>query len=602
MFFGVFTVGQSCVNSFKKCSGSLRNIKSPKELSKELEKRAEEKLATTGDPFELWRLVTERNKDIFVMHIVPRLTSQDLKFFHQVNRAAREVVKEANAMKKVKGKFQISELTTIQSLRWAFNRFEGKEEDFFASVARTGNLAFVKWCRKFMKWDHRVCTEAALRGDFAMLKYARSRKNPNTRNRVCDMKLLCRCTCNEAARSGCLACLKYAFKEKCGCSVNCDNKDNVLNIAARKGHLELLRWAIEEGKVEFPEDENDDEELEEDTPCKAAALGGHLDCLKYCRENGCPWGLWVMESAAFSGSLDCLRYACENGCTWSFFEFDHGWEIFEHGYEYWRGVTQYAAAMGNLEIVQYSLEHGAPWSPYTCEYAVKNGHLDILRYALANGATFSRDYEWTDIEEDWFGVGSQCARLGNLEMMKVVHQSGGEWGSLTIEFAIENNHFDCLQYAFEHGAEEADTGDIGMWEIDDEYVGDIGTAAKHGNFAMLKYIVGVMKKEICERYTWNGDDDDGDREECYAAGSGSLECLKYIHSLLDTLGYPLLGEACVYAARNGHLSCLQYVVENAKMTLKESAEVLSEACAAAKENKRYMCLEYCRSLLKHDSS
>jgi hypothetical protein len=309
-----------------------------------------------------------------------------------------------------------------------------------------------------------------------------------------------------------------------------------------------------------------------------------------------------MESAAFSGSLDCLRYACENGCTWSFFDFDHGWEIFDHGYEFWRGVTQYAAAMGYLEIVQYSLEHGAPWSRYTCEYAVKNGHLDILRYALANGATFSRDYEWTDIEEDWFGVGSQCARLGNLEMMKVVHQSGGEWGSLTIEFAIKNNHFDCLQYAFEHGAEEADTGDIGMWEIDDEYEGDIGTAAKHGNFAMLKYIVGVMKKEICERYTWNGDDDDGDREECYAAGSGSLECLKYIHSLLDTLGYPLLGEACVYAARNGHLSCLQYVVENAKMTLKESAEVLSEACAAAKENKRYMCLEYCRSLLKHDSS
>ena len=109
-----------------------------------------------------------------------------------------------------------------------------------------------------------------------------------------------------------------------------------------------------------------------------------------------------------------------------------------------------------------------------------------------------------------------------------------------------------------------------------------------------------MKKEICERYTW--DDDDGDSEECYAAGSGSLECLKYIHSLLDTIGYPLLGEACVYAARNGHLSCLQYVVENAKMTLKESAEVLSKACAAAKENKRYMCLEYCRSLLKHDSS
>jgi len=600
-FFGHFTVGQSCVNAFKKCSGFLRAIESPKEISKELEERADEKLASRGNPFELWRLVTERNKDVFVMHVVPRLTSQDLKFFHQVNRASREVVKEASALAKVKGKFQIRALTTIRSLRWAFNRFDGKEEDFFASVARTGNLAFVKWCRKYMKWDYRVCTEAALRGDFAMLKYARSRKNPNTGNKVCDMSGSYRCTCNEAAKSGCLACLKFAFKEKCGCSLTCANKYKVLHIAAREGHLELLRWAIEEGEVEFPEDFSDDEELEDDTPCRVAALGGHLDCLKYCRENGCPWGLWVMESAAFSGSLDCLRYACENGCTWSFFDFDNGCEIFDSGDVWWEGVTQYAAAMGWLDIVQYSFDHGAPWSRYTCEYAVKNGHLDVLRYALANGATFSRDYDWEDIEEEWYGAGSHCARLGNLEMMKLVHQSGGEWGSLTIEFAIKNNHFDCLRYAFEHGAEEADTGDFLMCDIDDEYEGDVGTAAKHGNFAMLKYIVEVMKKEIYERYAF-AEEDVGDREECHAAASGSLECLKYIHSLLDEEGYPLLGEACVYAASKGHLSCLQYVVENAKMTLKESAEVLSKACAAAKESKRYMCLEYCRSLLKHDSS
>jgi len=95
-------------------------------------------------------------------------------------------------------------------------------------------------------------------------------------------------------------------------------------------------------------------------------------------------------------------------------------------------------------------------------------------------------------------------------------------------------------------------------------------------------------------------DDEGDTEECDAAESGSLECLKYIHSLLEAKGYPFLGQACIDAARYGHLSCLQYVVENAKMTLKEGAEILSEACAEAKTHKRYTCLEYLRSLLKHD--
>ena len=80
--------------------------------------------------------------------------------------------------------------------------------------------------------------------------------------------------------------------------------------------------------------------------------------------------------------------------------------------------------------------------------------------------------------------------------------------------------------------------------------------------------------------------------------AGVLECLKYIHVLLD--GYSFLGQACIDAARYGHLSCLQYVVENAKMTLKEGAEILSEACAEAKRLKRYTCLEYLRSLLQHD--
>jgi hypothetical protein len=149
-FFGTLAVDSRCINTRKcagevrKCAGVLEAIASPKELSLSLEKRfCGEKLARSGDPFEIWKLVTEC-KDIFVTHVIPRLTSQDLKFFHQVNRASREVVKEANAMEKLKKKFQIRELTSVASLRWAFNRFDGKEEDFFASVAMSGNLSFVR--------------------------------------------------------------------------------------------------------------------------------------------------------------------------------------------------------------------------------------------------------------------------------------------------------------------------------------------------------------------------------------------------------------------------------------------------------------------------
>ena len=45
-----------------------------------------------------------------------------------------------------------------------------------------------------------------------------------------------------------------------------------------------------------------------------------------------------------------------------------------------------------------------------------------------------------------------------------------------------------------------------MWEVEDDSSCAIGNAAKNGNFAMLKYIVEVMKREIGDRDF----DDEGD--------------------------------------------------------------------------------------------
>ena len=45
-----------------------------------------------------------------------------------------------------------------------------------------------------------------------------------------------------------------------------------------------------------------------------AASNGHLDCLKYAHENGCPWYINTTVQAAYRGRLDCLKYAIENDC------------------------------------------------------------------------------------------------------------------------------------------------------------------------------------------------------------------------------------------------------------------------------------------------
>ena len=47
---------------------------------------------------------------------------------------------------------------------------------------------------------------------------------------------------------------------------------------------------------------------------RCAAKNGHLDCLRYLHENGCPWNEDATWGAAENGHMDCLKYLHENGC------------------------------------------------------------------------------------------------------------------------------------------------------------------------------------------------------------------------------------------------------------------------------------------------
>jgi hypothetical protein len=82
--------------------------------------------------------------------------------------------------------------------------------------------------------------------------------------------------------------------------------NNNCNEAARKGNLEDLKRYHKDGN-----------ELTIWSSAVAASMG-HLECLKYCLENGNDWGMsiWISASAAQNGQLECLKYCIENGCEW----------------------------------------------------------------------------------------------------------------------------------------------------------------------------------------------------------------------------------------------------------------------------------------------
>ena len=81
-------------------------------------------------------------------------------------------------------------------------------------------------------------------------------------------------------------------------------------IAAEYGHMELVRWLIQEQG--FPMgDMGDRRKL-----MGMAARGGNLELVQWLRGAGCPWDRWTCSLAVYGGRVEVLRWVRENGAPW----------------------------------------------------------------------------------------------------------------------------------------------------------------------------------------------------------------------------------------------------------------------------------------------
>jgi hypothetical protein len=161
----------------------------------------------------------------------------------------------------------------------------------------------------------------------------------------------------------------------------------IIEIVSR-GNLRLLKWFIKEKRCWGLID-----------ACAQAAKHGHLECLRYLHEQGCPWDVLTCLEAAREGHLDCLKYAHENGCP------------------------------------------GA--SRTIIEVAAHNGHLDCLQYLHEKGSSY--------VSSGDIHLCSLTVQGGNLACLKYLHEQGYGWDKRTCGNAAENGHLNCLQYAHENG-------------------------------------------------------------------------------------------------------------------------------------------------------
>jgi hypothetical protein len=90
------------------------------------------------------------------------------------------------------------------------------------------------------------------------------------------------------------------------------NKNNCLNTkrAAQYGHLEMLKWLVENG-FKFTVD-----------ALTAAAKEGQLECVVYLRERGCNMTPTVSKVTVNRARMHVLRWVIENGC-----KFDPQWTL-----------------------------------------------------------------------------------------------------------------------------------------------------------------------------------------------------------------------------------------------------------------------------------
>ena len=234
--------------------------------------------------------------------------------------------------------------------------------------------------------------------------------------------------CSGVACTNKLELLKWAREEK-----NCDWDEVTIYMAASQGNLEMLKYCVA-NKCPINE-----------WACTEAARNGHLECLKYLREEAkATWDLRTADLAAKYGHLHILEYLvgraalegnlnkeryCAQYCVANECSID-------------REACANAARYGHLACLKYLHEKAkAPWDRRTAHWAALNGHLHILKYLVER--KFDEFTEWAC--ED-------AAKNGHLDCLKYLHETAKvRWtSSRAVRKAFDNAQFKCVHYLLDN--------------------------------------------------------------------------------------------------------------------------------------------------------
>jgi hypothetical protein len=162
----------------------------------------------------------------------------------------------------------------------AYQRAAGQYADI-ASLAAAHELG--------MHYTAPVMAGAAQCNKLAEVQYLRSRSCP------WSLALL-----EMGARSGYLDLVRWCYEHGCPW----DNVRLVNRYAAESGNVELMAWALQKSRTRLTEFE-----------MQAAAAKGHTAMCQYLHAQQCPWNYSCTRDAAAGGHIDLLRWLVNIGCS-----------------------------------------------------------------------------------------------------------------------------------------------------------------------------------------------------------------------------------------------------------------------------------------------
>ena len=294
-----------------------------------------------------------------------------------------------------------------------------------------GSLEVLKFLRaNNCPWSDTFCVTVAGKGNLEMLKFARSDGCPWVREDILNAIASARPRLMNFDAS----LLQWLVEQ--GCAVGWD--DGLVSVASRFGNFEFIKLAKANGLTAAW-----DPNIK-----KIAAIRGDLEALIWAldqdsKENVTDKCLYVLSiNAASGGHLHVLE--------WLQAEFGSSFVLDPQ-------ICVVAARAGKIKVLNWAVNNGCVWSRYNCCIAaIKRSQLEVLIWLK------EQPFLSIGTEEHhsrlWYGyvVGKEhpsvcAAEVGNLEVFQWLHLNGCPWHTSTYASAQVKDHTEILDWALKNG-------------------------------------------------------------------------------------------------------------------------------------------------------